>query len=123
MAKKKIISLPGRIIYTDDVGERAEVTAPSLIALFFSDKLAEEFEKKPHNKYSIKELWEMANKQCSKSSISRNIEMKYRYFERGEKLDYTKQGLMSINVATLKPVVKNILDAVKRIKKEYEDDE
>jgi hypothetical protein len=112
------IRLPGKIIFKDDMGKILEIRAPSLISLFFSDKLKKSFDKDPEKEYSIKDLLHMANPKCSESTIRANLKIHIKLFETDDTIKMTKQGLMSIKVARLKPVCDKIFDAVR----ELEDD-
>jgi hypothetical protein len=126
MPKKnnKEIKCPGRIIYEDDMGQRAEITAPTLITLFFSDKLIQSFNKDPDREYSMKELWKLTNcvggERPAISSVGSNVKANIKIFFRDTAVRPTKQGLMRVNVAKLKPIVNNIIKAVQNIKSDYD---
>lgn len=119
--KEKKIPPPGKIIFKDNLGGIKEISAPCLVSLFWSEKMQDAWEKAPTKRYSIKELLDMAEFKPSESALRGNIKINIEYFKTEDTIRYTKQGLMSIKVAKLKPIVEKIFEAVKKYKTEYDE--
>jgi len=111
----KLPRYPGRIIVRSDIGEIMDIKSSSLIRLFFSDELNESFNKNPDKEYSIKDLCHMTNPRIPLATVRGTIRFNLNLFETDETLRITKQGIMSIKVARLKPIWKHIFKSVKEI--------
>lgn len=123
--EEKKIPLPGKIIFDDGFGTVHEIKASSLISLFFSNELRENFKKNPKKRYSIKELLDLAHTPCSVSSIRSNITINTQLFNTEDISDITKNGkrkvLVKIKVAKLKPIAEKIFDWITNYEKEYKE--
>jgi hypothetical protein len=115
---KKQIELPNKVLWDGGAGRKGELTAPSLIALFWSERLQGHFDKDPKRTYSIQELIELMDAPCSASALRDHIKLNVELFDTEKKVRKTQKGLVIVNVTKLRPTVKFLLDTIRRIKEE-----
>lgn len=113
--KKRKNGLFPRIVI-DDGFDRLEITAPSLVTLFQSDKLIKAFDKDPNREYTIEELVDMMEIPCDKGTMRANFR-RNELFLVDERIERGRGGLVTRIVVELHPSVKKIFDAVKKLKK------
>jgi hypothetical protein len=109
---------PNKIVWEPMPGKMTELTAPSLITLFWSERLQKQYDRDPKRAYSVQELLEMMELPCSSSSLRDHIKMNFELFDTEKKVRVTRKGLTIVNVAKLKPSVKSLIDTIKRLKDE-----
>lgn len=115
-----------RIIFKDDTEREYEIEVPSLVALFWSDKLQKSFDKEPDRKYSVSELLELMDMKCSKSTLRNYINRMDLFIneENGKQMYEIRadsDGIVRMQVSQLNPIVKFVFDAVNSIKQELKD--
>lgn len=116
MVKKKKNGLLPRIVFDDGMGDRIEITAPSLVTLFQSEKLMNNFDKDPEREYTIEELIDMMLIPCDKGTMRANFR-RNELFEVDERIEKGKGGLVTRIIVIFNPNVKRIFAAVKELKK------
>lgn len=121
--KKTIIAI---IYFNDGIGGTKVIKAPVLLSIFQSEKLMRSFCEDPEKKYSVKEIYELRNKNIpvKEATIRRCLTDNKIFFETSKEVEIRKKKgkktVMVINFTTLKPITKYVFDAVKEI---WEDEE
>lgn len=113
---------PAPVIYFNDkIGGTLAIKAPVLLSIFQSEELLKTYKKDPDRKYSVKEIYELCNKNIpvKEATIRRALTDNSMYFETGKDIDIRdkkgKKTVVVINFTKLKPIVENIFDAVEEL--------
>ena len=122
--KKKPINPPSKLELEDEVG-KIEINMPSLIALFWSDDLQEEFEKNPNETYSVKDLVYLTE---NAEARPKEATIRSTFFSRPNKIEqfFEQKGkeirgqdrLDSVNVGVFTNIARKVVNYCKRKKEE-----
>lgn len=130
MKKKKQDPIPVPVIYVDNgMGETITIKSPVLLSIFQSKDLIKEFEEDPDRKYSVKEIFEMRNKNIpvKEATIRRCLSENQLFFETKKDIDIQKKKgrktVVIINMTKLKPLSKAVFEAVKTIQEAFQEDD
>lgn len=106
------------IYFNDGIGGTMAIKAPVLLSIFQSEELLKAYKKDPDRKYSVKEIYELCNKNIpvKEATIRRALTDNGFYFETGKDIDIRKnkgkKTVVVINFTKLKPIVQHVFDAV-----------
>jgi hypothetical protein len=110
---------PAPIIYFNDgLGGTIAIKSPVLLSIFQSHKLILAYKKNPDKKYSVKEIFELRNKDIpvKEATIRRALADNKEFFETTKDIEIRgrkgNQTVMVINFTKLKPITEFIFNAV-----------
>ena len=106
-------------VYCDDgMGGKVFIRAPVLLSIFRSTKLIEAYKKNPERTYSVKEIFDLSNRDIpvEQSSIRKVLTDNKIFFETRKEIEVRRhrgtKTVMVINFAKLKPIAKFVFDAI-----------
>lgn len=114
------------IYFNDGLGGTLAIKAPVLLSIFQSPALLEAYKQDPDRRYSVKEIYELANKSIpvKEATVRRVLTDNNIYFETDKGVDIREDGdkktVMVVNFTKLKPIAEYVFQAVESL---WEDDE